>query len=146
MYVSEITRFYCKPDMTSSRFLRQGSLHAILHDGFWKSEHDFLMAFHSNFLSVMHGFRDNEVLLLTGYDFIVDPPPGGRCTTFSGRILKERPWLPNSLLYQLFMWDAWFPRLSGFISSRIWRHLDFSARGAARNFFVDSERVTPILY
>jgi len=26
------------------------------------------MAFHSNFLSGMHGFRDNEVLLQAGYD------------------------------------------------------------------------------
>jgi len=33
--------------MTSSWFLRQGSLHAILHNGFWKSDYDFLIAFHS---------------------------------------------------------------------------------------------------
>jgi len=37
----------------------------------------------------MHGLRDNEVLLLTGYDVIVSPPPGGAARTFSGRILKE---------------------------------------------------------
>jgi len=61
--VSEITRFFCKPDIMSSWFLRQGSLYAILHDGFWKSDHDFLIAFYSNFLSRMHGFLDNEVLL-----------------------------------------------------------------------------------
>jgi len=30
-------------------------------DGFWKLNHDYLIAFYSNFLSVMHGFRDNEV-------------------------------------------------------------------------------------
>jgi len=54
MHVYEITRFYCKPDMTSSWFLRQGALYAILHDGFWKSNHDFLIAFHSYFLSGMH--------------------------------------------------------------------------------------------
>jgi len=86
--VSEITRFYCKPDMTSSWFLRQGALYAISHNGFWKSDHDFLIAFHSNFLSAIHGFRDNEVLLLTGYDVIVSPLPGGAARTFSGRILK----------------------------------------------------------
>jgi len=78
--VSEIMRFYCKPDMTSSWFLRQGALYAILHNRFWKSDHDFLIAFHSNFLPAMHGFRDNEVLLPTGYDVIVSAPPGGRCT------------------------------------------------------------------
>jgi len=59
--VSAITRFYCKPNLTSSWFLPQGALHAILQNGFWKSDHDFLIAFHSNFLSVMHGFQDNEV-------------------------------------------------------------------------------------
>jgi len=62
--VSEITRFYCKPDMTSSWFLRQGALHAIFHDAFWKSDHDFLIALYSNFLVAMHVFRNNEVLLL----------------------------------------------------------------------------------
>jgi len=53
--------------MTSSWFLRQGALHAILHDGFWKSAYNFLIAFHNNFLSGMHGFRDNEVLLQAGW-------------------------------------------------------------------------------
>jgi len=88
-----------QPDMTSSSVLRQAALHAIFHDGFWKSDHDvivilppgafqaifhdgfcksdhdFQIAFHSNILSVMHGLRDNEVLLPTGYDVIVSPPP-----------------------------------------------------------------------
>jgi len=72
--VSEIKRFYCKPDMTSSWFICQGLLHAILLDGFWKSKHDFLIAFHSNFLSAMLGYRDNEVLLPT--DVIISLPPG----------------------------------------------------------------------
>jgi len=31
----------------------------------------------------MHGFQDNEVLLPTGYDVIVSPPPGGAALTFS---------------------------------------------------------------
>jgi len=38
-----------------------GVTSAILHNGFWKSDHDFSIAFHSNYLSGMHGFRDNEV-------------------------------------------------------------------------------------
>jgi len=67
---------YCQPDMTSSWFLCQGVLQAIFHDGFWKSDHDFLIVFHSNFLSAMHGFRDNEVLLQAGYDVIVISPLG----------------------------------------------------------------------
>jgi len=35
------------------------------------------MAFLGKFLSGMHGFRDNEVLLQAGYDVIVILPPGG---------------------------------------------------------------------
>jgi len=47
------------------------------HDGISKSDHDFLIEFHNNLLSVMHGFRDNEVLLQAGYDVIVISPLGG---------------------------------------------------------------------
>jgi len=64
-------RCFCQPDMASSWFFRQGALYAFFHDGFWKSNRDFLIAFHSNFLSAMHGFRDNEVLLQAGYKVIV---------------------------------------------------------------------------
>jgi len=35
--------------ITSSWFIRQGALYDILQDGFWESDHDFLIAFHSNF-------------------------------------------------------------------------------------------------
>jgi len=78
-----------------------GALPANFHDGFWKSDHCFLIVFHSNFLYVMHGFRDNEVLLQAGYDVIVISPLGGASGDFSWRILKDRPWLPDSVLYQL---------------------------------------------
>jgi len=71
---------------------------AIYHDGFWKSDHDFLIAFHSNFLSAIHGFRDNEVLLQAGFDVIMISPPGGDLRNFSWRILKERLRLPDSVL------------------------------------------------
>jgi len=54
-----------------------GAHHAILYDGFWKSDHDFLIVFHSNFLSGMHAYRDNEVLLQGGYDVIVISTPWG---------------------------------------------------------------------
>jgi len=37
---------------------------------------------HSNFLFAMHGFRDNTVLLPSGYDVIVSPPSGGAARTF----------------------------------------------------------------
>jgi len=63
--------------MTSSWFLRQGALHAIFLDEFWKSDHDFLIAFYSNVLVTVHGFRDNEFLLQTGYDVIIISSLGG---------------------------------------------------------------------
>jgi len=86
-------------DMTSSSVLRQGALHAIFYDGFWKSDHDFQIVLHSNFLSAMHGFRVNDVLLQAGYVVIVISPPGGAPRDFSWRILKERPWLLDSVLW-----------------------------------------------
>jgi len=46
--------------MTSAWFLRQEALQAIFHDEFWKSDHDFLIAFNSNFLCAMHGFWDHK--------------------------------------------------------------------------------------
>jgi len=66
-----------------------GVLHAIFHDGFWKCDYDFLIAFHSKFLSGMHGFRDNEVLLQGGYDVIIISPLGGVLHRFCWRNLKE---------------------------------------------------------
>jgi len=54
------------------------------------SDLDFLIAFHGNFLSGMHDFRDNEILLQAGYDLIVISPLGGVLGDFSLRIRKER--------------------------------------------------------
>jgi len=80
--VSEVTRFYCQPDKTSSSILRQAAFQRIFHDVFWKSYQEFLIALHSHFLSQMHGFRDNEVLFQTGYDVIVISSPGGASGDF----------------------------------------------------------------
>jgi len=81
--------------MMSSWLLHKGALQKIFHDAVWKSNHDFLIAFHSNFVSGMRGFRDNEVLLQAEYDVIVISPLGG--ADFLWRIMKERPWLPDSV-------------------------------------------------
>jgi len=102
--VSEITRFYCQPNMTSPWFHRQWALHAIFYDGFCKSDHDFLIVIfliviHSNFLSAIGGIRDNEVLLSTGYELIISRSSGCAARTFSWWILKERRWLPDSVPY-----------------------------------------------
>jgi len=60
-----------------------GALQEIFLDGFWKSDHDFLIAFHTNFLSRVHGFQDNEVSLQVGYDVIVISTLGGASGKFS---------------------------------------------------------------
>jgi len=82
MHGFEITRFYWQPDMTSSSIVRQGERHAIVHDTFWKSDLNFLIAFDSNVLSAMHGFPYNVVLLLTGYEVIVISPLEGDSDDF----------------------------------------------------------------
>jgi len=70
--VFEITRFYCKTDMTSSWFLRQRAPHAILHNGFWKGDNDFIFMFNWHFLSILNGLDVNR-LFVFGWDF----PTGG---------------------------------------------------------------------
>jgi len=45
-------------------------------------DYDFLIAFHSNFLSGMHGFRDYEVLFQAGCEVIVISPPEGAARNF----------------------------------------------------------------
>jgi len=76
-------------DMTSSSDLRQGRFTWFFMTWFWKSDYDFLIVMHNNFLSVMHGFQDNEVFLqadMTSSWFISSP--GGASVEFSWRILK----------------------------------------------------------
>ena len=49
----------------------------VLNDGMWKGNNGFLLVFNSNFTSIMHCFRDNDVFLQTGNDVMVIPPLGG---------------------------------------------------------------------
>jgi len=63
-----------------------GAVQAFFHDGLWKSNHDLLSEFYINFLSGMHGFWDNEVLLQDGYDVIGISPPVGASGDFPWRI------------------------------------------------------------
>jgi len=67
----------------------QRALHAIFQDRFWRSDRDFPIAFYSNFFVTMHGFRDNEVLLQTGYDVMVISPLGGDSGDFDGGFWKS---------------------------------------------------------
>jgi len=56
---------------------RPGGAARTFHDGFAMSGHDFWIVIHTNFLSAMHGFRDNVVLLQAVYAVIVILPPRG---------------------------------------------------------------------
>jgi len=75
--------------MTFTSVIRQGALHTHFHDGFRESDHDYLIAFHSNFLSGMYSFRDNEVLLQVGHDVIMISPPGGAARNFYDAFWKS---------------------------------------------------------
>jgi len=123
--VSDIGRFFCQPNMTSSSVLRQESLPAHFHDGFRKSHHDFLLAYQSNFLSGMHGFD------ITMFYCKKDMTPswfrrqGALHVICSWWILKERPWLPNSDPSQLFLPRSMVSEITRFYcqpSSPIFRH------------------------
>jgi len=41
------------------------------------SDQTIMIVIHNDFLFAMHGFRDNDVILPTGHDVIVSPPPWG---------------------------------------------------------------------
>jgi len=83
--------------MMSSSVLPQAKLHTRFHDGFWKSDHNFQLMIHSNFLATMHGIQVNEVVLPTGCVVTVRPPPGGASRDFLWRIPTEQPLLPDIL-------------------------------------------------
>jgi len=68
--VFEIMRFYCRPDMTSSWFLRQGSLYDILHDRFWKGNPDFIFMVNWHFLSILNGLDVIRRLHLAGISLL----------------------------------------------------------------------------
>jgi len=56
-----------------------------------------MIVIYSNFSFGMHGFQDSEILFQAGYDVIVISPPGGASGDFLWRIMKERPWLTDSV-------------------------------------------------
>jgi len=111
--VSEKARFYCKSNfpMTfyknllswihgfrNNEVLLQARYDVIVsfslvgasgefHDGIWKSDHDFLIVFHSNLLSVMQGFPST---------LLFSPPlpyPGLLFTTVSYPSSSSQPYL-----------------------------------------------------
>jgi len=60
-----------------------------------------MIVINTNFLTLMHGSRDNEVLLQAGYDVIVISSTGGASRYFIWSFLKEGPWLPDRLVFRI---------------------------------------------
>jgi len=52
--VSEITRFYCKPGMTSLWFIRQGALHTGFVDEIWMIDPSFIIMVHLHISRISH--------------------------------------------------------------------------------------------
>ena len=71
---SDKMRSSFKSEMTATPKLRYGALDTVFNDGFSMSNTNFLLVFSSNFTSIMHLFRDNDVFLPTGNDVIVISP------------------------------------------------------------------------
>jgi len=113
--VSEITRFYCKTDMTSSWFLRQGALHALFDCRFWKGDPNFIILLHWNFTSVVHRFPFNELFMLAGNDVKAISSLGSASGNFWLRILKVRPRLYIHVQLTLFVYLERFRRYSIFL-------------------------------
>jgi len=65
-----------------------GALHAIFHEVFWKSDHDFMTVVHSTFYLRWMVY---EILRFfpTGYDVIVSLPPGVLYAIFHDRFWKS---------------------------------------------------------
>jgi len=117
--------FYCKPEIISSWFIRHGALARMLYNGLWKSDNDLLKAFHSNFLSGMHGFRDDEVLLSTGYDVMSVIRQWAMQALFHAVFWKS----DHDLLAfhnNFFIWDVW-----------TWRYRDISTGGLRTHLLMD---------
>ena len=81
-------RYSGKPKMMSSIYLRKGALYTVLDDEIRKNEDGFLLAFYSNFTSIIHRFRDNDVFLQTGNDVMVIFLLWGAVYHFQWRILR----------------------------------------------------------
>jgi len=94
--VFEITRFYCRPDKTSSSFLRQGAFHAILHDGFWKGDPDFIFMFHfqMTLIFILNGLDVIRLFVLAGISLL-----GAKC--WGGGVWPK--WLPKRQIEEQYL-------------------------------------------
>jgi len=113
--VSLITRFYCKPDMTSSWFLRQGRCTQFFDSRFWKGDPDFILVLHCNYTSIVHHFRFNYLFMFAGNDVIAISSLGDASgfwkgnpdfiSMFNWHLLSILNGLDVMRLFYLFGWD-----------------------------------------
>ena len=115
--ICEIMRFFCKSKMTSSKHLRLGAPCSVLNDEIWKGSYEFQLVFYSNFTSILHRFRDNDVFLQTGDDVMVIPPLGGAVRSFRRRILKG--W-PQVYLHAQLTYFAYLQPLKSYSTFSFW--------------------------
>ena len=66
-----IMRCSYKPEMTSSMYLYKRTLFTFANHGFWRSYPDFILVYNCKFTSIMHRFRDNDVVLRTRTDVMM---------------------------------------------------------------------------
>ena len=127
-------RFSWKPKMTSSIYLRQGALCSVFNREIWGGIGGFLLVFNSNFTSIMHCFRDNDVFLQTVNDVMVIPPLGGTVRSFRWQILKG--W-PQVYLHALLTYFAYLQALQS--CSTFSFGLDFHPASQICGVFVEND-------
>jgi len=66
--------FSFKQKITPSPLFIGSTVYGVFDDGSRMSDRDFLLMFNSDFVPIMHHFRDNEVFLRTGNDVMVISP------------------------------------------------------------------------
>ena len=88
-----------------------------LDDTIWNNDNGFLLVFVSNFTSIMHRFRDNDVFLQTENDVMVISPLGGAARSFRWRILKG--W-PQVYIHALLTYFAYLQPLKSYSTFSFW--------------------------
>jgi len=100
--VSEITRFYCKPDMTSSWFLRKETFYTGFVDGIWKSDLSFIIMVHWHIPRISYSFELIRQFILAGNCQFRKTPQNSRITHVSF------PFLTPDCVSWAIMCENWF--------------------------------------
>ena len=122
-------------ELTSWCYIRSGALYTVSKNGFWKGGHGSPSVFTSNFISIMHRCRDNDIFSLTRTDVMGLYQLGGAIRSSKWRILKGRSWYPVCVPCLVFLYHTPFPRQWGLFANWKWRHHFISARGRCIQFW-----------